>query len=193
MMCYNIYKIKVCYDTNSVFANVYWYVAYAESSLHAPVDHLTIYYKLEQFWFNYIASCMAIIHHLLNKQQPVFFLQSFLLTHTFFQPKIGELHLVTNSALPSSENCVVHNLVHISSTTWHFNWTTNSTILFHPMWQVTPNYHNQHFVNPSQPYFLPPSSPATSKLDFNSWMTSSIIYPLTLTMKKMIWTKKNTS
>jgi hypothetical protein len=115
-MCYNIYKIKVYYDTNSVFADVYWYLAYAESSLHAPVDHLTVYYESEQFWFNHIASNRtAIIHHLLNEQQPVFFLRCFLLTHIFLQLEIGELHLVTNSALPSPENHVAHDLVHISS------------------------------------------------------------------------------
>jgi hypothetical protein len=70
--------------------------------------------------------------------------------------------------LPSLETHVAHDLVHIPSTTWHFNWTTDNTILFHPMWQVTPNHHDPHLVDPSQPYFLPPSSPASSDLDSNS-------------------------
>ena len=61
----------------------------------------------------------------------------------------------------------MHSLVHIPSTTWHFNWTANSTILFHPMWQVTPNHHDPCLVDPPQTYFLPPSSPATFNLDSN--------------------------
>jgi hypothetical protein len=107
-------------------------------------------------------------HRLLNKQRSVFFLQCFLLTHTFLQLEIGELRLVTNTVLPSLKTRATHDLVHVPSTTWHFNWTTDNTILFHPTWQVTPNHHDPHLVDPSQSYFLPPSSPASSDLDSNS-------------------------
>ena len=161
------YKARLITHSRSQF--LYWYLARAETSLRAPVDHLAIYYESEQFWFNHIASNRAAItHRLLNEQRPVFFLQRFSLTHTFLQLEIGELRLVTNTELPSLENRPTHDLVHIPSTTWHFNWSTDSTILFHPMWQVTPNHHDARLVDPPQPYFLPPSSPASSDLDSNS-------------------------
>jgi hypothetical protein len=155
------YKARLITHSRSQF--LYWYLARAETSLRAPVDHLAIYYESEHFWFNHIASNRAaIIHRLLDEQRPVFFLQRFSLTHTFLQLEIGELRLVTNSASP---NQTAYNLVHIPSTTWHINWTTDGTILFNPTWQVTPNHHDPRLVNPPQPYFLPPSSPVNSDTD----------------------------
>ena len=47
--------------THSCSQFLYWYLAYAETSLCASVDHLAIYYEAEQFWFNHIASNRAAI------------------------------------------------------------------------------------------------------------------------------------
>lgn len=55
--------------THSCSQFLYWYLVCAKMSLHAPVDHLAIYYKSKQFWFNHIVSNYAtIIHYLLNEQ-----------------------------------------------------------------------------------------------------------------------------
>ena len=76
---------------------LYWYLARAHANPLGPlVTHLAIYYKADQFWFNYIATHHAQIINQLLDQRPAYFLRHFSLTHTHLELDVGELRLVTN-------------------------------------------------------------------------------------------------
>jgi hypothetical protein len=136
---------------------LYWYLARAYvGPLREPITQLTLYYEADQFWFNHVLNDRTWIFSRLLSNNPVFFLQRFTLTHSFIELEVGELRLTTNRPELHpflAEGNTAYTIVHVAGTTYHLD-------LLNPVWEVTAPFSTSRLVDPPEPYFLPPESPA---------------------------------
>jgi hypothetical protein len=134
---------------------LFWYLARSGvGRLRDPVNHLTIFYEADQFWFNHVASNHAHIIQRLLHQHPTFFLERFTLTHMYIQFDVGELRLVTNRAETHPEISdfrAAHSIVHIPGTTYHRSFEQTS-------WEITPGTIEPTLIDPPQPFLFPSGS-----------------------------------
>ena len=132
-----------------------WYLHRVPNTAGEPITQLSIFYHSDQFWFGHVLPNRAWISHRLLSGTPIYFVQQFVINHSYLEIVFGELRLVTNrpEILPFlDEGNTAWTIVHAPGDIIRFTYTQDS-------WETINHFPSNQLVDPPQPYFLPLTAP----------------------------------